>query len=794
MTFPDWYQARHGYLPFPWQAALAGRIANGDMPSALTPPTSSGKTGVIDVWLWARLTGCDIGRRLVYVIDRRVVVDGVLDYAERLAETLPEAERPAIVQLRGGITIDNDWVLNPERPTLIISTVDQAGSRLLFQGYGVSERAASIHAGLLGNDALWVLDEVHLAQPLLQTLGTTRDLGADICILPMSATWKGGNTHGLTGADYAVPTLAARLTHPKPATLVKLSGEEDLEMELAKQARRLRAAGSEVVAVVCNRVATARNVHTLLSLEGESVLLTGRIRPADKNALLAEYLPRLEAGSRAEGRVPLFVVATQTIEVGADLDFDGLVSECAPLSALRQRAGRLNRLGELATAPMVVVYQPRKDDRVYAKGAALAWKWLTKVGTRNDLDFAPQSLGTLMAATPPQEEDAPRTPLLLRSHLEVLASDTARPDLTPWLHGFEHGSPEVFLCWRADWGVESVEAAPPRRDELLAVPLWAAKQWSAEIADTEGAGGERGYRKALTVLRWDGEQAEAVALQYARAGDTLVLPCSAGGCDRYGWAPNSTAPVCDVGDDHRRVRLHPAVYPDLADDIAALLGAEDTTAKDWRQLAARVGLGAPWQVLPVPDGVVVLDRGHWDSLRAYRAVSLADHCRDVGAEAKRLGLALGCAHTDVLRDAGLKHDAGKADPRWQAMVGATPGDPLAKGPGGGNPWLSLPPGWRHELASVARLPESTGDLARYLVGTHHGHGHPLFPAAPETDLWRATGDWAGMRARLLRTHGHWGLALLEAVVRLADWRVSEAEQASVGPAPSAAVQTPGNRI
>jgi hypothetical protein len=38
------------------------------------------------------------------------------------------------------------------------------------------------------------------------------------------------------------------------------------------------------------------------------------------------------------------------------------------------------------------------------------------------------------------------------------------------------------------------------------------------------------------------------------------------------------------------------------------------------------------------------------------------------------------------------------------------------------------------------------------------------------------GDWAGLRAELVREHGYWGLALLEALVRLADWRVSSAEQ------------------
>ena len=41
----------------------------------------------------------------------------------------------------------------------------------------------------------------------------------------------------------------------------------------------------------------------------------------------------------------LVVVATQTLEVGADVDAEFLVTEACGVRALTQRLGRLNRLG-----------------------------------------------------------------------------------------------------------------------------------------------------------------------------------------------------------------------------------------------------------------------------------------------------------------------------------------------------------------------------------------------------------------------------------------------------------------
>jgi CRISPR-associated endonuclease/helicase Cas3 len=798
--FTDWYAGRHGYPPFPWQAALAARIAGGDWPEALTPPTGSGKTGVIDAWLWARLHGHPVPRRLVYVIDRRLVVDGVVDYAESLARSLPESDRPAVIQMRGGVTIENDWVRDPARPAIIVSTVDQAGSRLLFSGYGISAKSAPIHAALLGNDALWVLDEVHLAQPLLQTLATVAGMrGGPIDLpfraLPMSATWDSGNTHGLGPDDFTHPVLARRLDHPKPARLVSIKAEADLVKTLAREASALRDGGAAVVAVVCNRVATARSTFEWLRAEGDAVLLTGRIRPADKAPLLAEYLPRMETGSRSQGREPLFVVATQTIEVGADLDFDAMVTECAPLSALRQRAGRLNRLGELPSAPMTIVYQPSKNERVYGntevmdkgqpkpKGAVeRSWHWLTGVAKRKVVDFGINAMDRTIAANPPRPEAAPPAPLLLSSQLDLLASNIPHGiGIAPWLHGWERGAPDVYLCWRADASVEGLKAAPPQKHELLAVPLWAVRQWSDDVADVEIEASENGRARPLTVLRWDGEEAEAISLAQARIGDTLILPCSVGGSDRYGWAPHSKEPVTDVGDSDRRVRLHPAVHPELASQIAALIDTQAPAAA-WQRLAKQAGLAKPGRVIAIPEGCVVLSRGEWTSASAYRSVFLRDHGHAVAAEVVSLAQSLGLADPDLLdalRRAGAGHDAGKADPRWQAMVGGDQDNVLAKGPGGDNPWLPLPPGWRHEMGSVAQL-AAAPPLVRYLVGTHHGNGRPLFPAAPGIELWRQMGDWAGLRGELAERWGHWGLALLETLVRLADWRVSENEQKEPG--------------
>ena len=157
----------------------------------------------------------------------------------------------------------------------------------------------------------------------------------------------------------------------------------------------LRSEQRRAIVVFTNRVATARETRRQLSSHEDVVtaLLTGRMRAVDKDAAVARLKDlQLESGvSRTrELPKPVIVVATQTLEVGADLDFDGLVTECASLDALRQRFGRLNRMGRNIDAKAVILVRAdqarpkRDDDPIYGEALTNTWKWLNNHTNADD--------------------------------------------------------------------------------------------------------------------------------------------------------------------------------------------------------------------------------------------------------------------------------------------------------------------------------------------------------------------------------------------------------------------------
>jgi CRISPR-associated endonuclease/helicase Cas3 len=161
--------------PFPWQKALLSEFVGGRIPRALDIPTGLGKTAVMAIWLVARLSNAQVPRRLVYVVDRRAVVDQATTVAiglRQFVESNPDFKLRLgtlnglpISTLRGQYVDNREWLENPASPAIIVGTVDMIGSRLLFEGYGVSRKMRPYHAGMLGADTLIVLDEAHLVPP-----------------------------------------------------------------------------------------------------------------------------------------------------------------------------------------------------------------------------------------------------------------------------------------------------------------------------------------------------------------------------------------------------------------------------------------------------------------------------------------------------------------------------------------------------------------------------------------------------------------------------------------------------
>jgi len=91
MDFDEYFKALTGYSPFPWQGQLFKRFMQGEIPSSCDLPTGLGKTSIMAIWLIALAKEAKVPRRLVYVVNRRTVVDQATREAERLRENLERA-------------------------------------------------------------------------------------------------------------------------------------------------------------------------------------------------------------------------------------------------------------------------------------------------------------------------------------------------------------------------------------------------------------------------------------------------------------------------------------------------------------------------------------------------------------------------------------------------------------------------------------------------------------------------------------------------------------------------------
>lgn len=105
----------------------------------------------------------------------------------------------------------------------------------------------------------------------------------------------------------------------------------------------LRAAfeAREKVLIICNTVVGAQAEFARLEKEFPGVkalLLHSRFRRIDRSDLEKKLTAEFDGQPG-----PCFVVSTQVVEVSLDISFDRMITEAAPLDALVQRFGRVNR-------------------------------------------------------------------------------------------------------------------------------------------------------------------------------------------------------------------------------------------------------------------------------------------------------------------------------------------------------------------------------------------------------------------------------------------------------------------
>lgn len=233
--------------------------------------------------------------------------------------------------------------------------------------------AGAAHSSVLVDAAnsVFILDELHAYEPrrlgyLLAMTGLWERLGGRVAVLSatlpealvtlLTTTLRGGVTR-ITAPDELVP----------PRHRIRVRDRHLTDPETIDECADRLAQGRSVL-VVANNVADARELFAALEPIArehghEAHLLHSRFRRMDRSRI-EDALREFWNADRDE-RSPGLLVATQTVEVSLDVDFDCLFTSAAVLEALLQRFGRVNRKARRAPADVIIHtprYSPRKNE------------------------------------------------------------------------------------------------------------------------------------------------------------------------------------------------------------------------------------------------------------------------------------------------------------------------------------------------------------------------------------------------------------------------------------------------
>lgn len=483
MNFEYFFKELTGHSPFPWHEALYKCFIEGRIPKSCSIPTGLGKTNVIAVWLIAWANDAKVPRRLVYVVNRRTVVDQTTHEAVKLRNNAPKIgiDKLVISTLRGQFEDNREWYADPSCPAVICGTVDMIGSRLLFSGYRIGFKSRPLHAGFLGQDALIVHDEAHL-EPAFQALIETIRLEQERCkefkpfhVMELTATTRsninrteGMGTFELTDEEKNPPEQIPAPTDDEPSIhhvwrrlksrklllLTPVEDDKKVVSKIGEIAASYKDANTAVLVFV-RRVESVMDIEMTLAKTGRKVvLLTGTMRGKERDELVekAEFKRFLKG---AESTETLYLVCTSAGEVGIDISADHMICDLSTFESMAQRFGRANRYGERTDTRIDVVYPAEFEEK---DPLSPARKGTLELLRKLRGDASPLKLSSLdpqerQAAFAPSPTILPATDILFDAWALTTIREKmpGRPPVEPYLHGLSEWQPqETQVAWREE--------------------------------------------------------------------------------------------------------------------------------------------------------------------------------------------------------------------------------------------------------------------------------------------------------------------------------------------------------
>lgn len=838
---------KHGYLlealfehlalqPYHWQRETYQRFLENDLPSHIQAPTAAGKTMILAIYLAALATQAGTGRitlprRLVYVVNRRVLVDEATRHCEHLRrivlqESIPEltthlrtcssSRNPlAISTLRGECADNGEWFADPSTPALILATPDMLGSRLLFRGYGLGRNRAPLQAGLLGIDTLVIHDEAHLAPAFSHLLRQIEQRAAPdaaqltrppLHLLEMTATLP--PTHPaariLICDPQRDPALQQRMRAAKRLQIQTVANASERQKAIVAEVKA-RADCHQAIAIFVTAPDDAAKLQSALTKvlpPDQIAVLTGTMRGTERAELLEKPAwKRLRADRDiAEDQAPTAVlIATSAGEIGIDLDADVLLCDDATLDRQIQRIGRCNRRGRIHGE--VWIYSLADGGKISAaqddlrQRQCLAGQLLQQlpVVAPHGHDASPAALSTLCnhpdyadAIEPaPSTRDLEDNILALYAATSVPLAQLHAPAPDIFIHGLQAADAEIHLLWRHLPPAASIErwlaVWPLHRDEMVRLPLRPSTHRLLNALCARASAVVLNATGSVVTHIAAGDECDGVS-----AGGYVLFDCAAGGLTEAGL-PQATA-LSAVTDVSARQFSGGCVVScrvqwDADDDCWRGQHAADQPAQTAATLpdlieALYPDLACIWydhdagrQQLRLWLRLPGAAASDLDESITPVARLLTEHL-DLTARAARgiaAALALPSEQSTINIRAGHIHDQGKEWAQWQAAIGNPhPDQPLGKS-GHRHFDSHRNAGYRHELGSLVDCPDSHG-LVRQLVAAHHGHARPTVPAAAllHRGCAEAAHSAALGYAHYSRQYGHWGLAYLEALLKCAD--------------------------